>query len=154
MIANLSTEAENIDETISTARFAQRCAKLENEVRKNERMNLHIVIKNLEKENYSLQKELEYYKATYGELSNSQLNEESTRTVTPKQWDYNKVLSDVEDFLNENMEDIEFTSIKDAKIYFHSIREVYNVRMKEYVADLNYIQEKLQQYDELLTIKF
>lgn len=32
MVANLSTDVENIDEMISTVRFAQRCAKLENQV--------------------------------------------------------------------------------------------------------------------------
>jgi Kinesin-like protein len=32
MIATISSDLDNIDETISTSRFAQRCAKLYNEV--------------------------------------------------------------------------------------------------------------------------
>lgn len=35
MIATFSSDVDNLDETISTARFAQRCSQLENEVNKN-----------------------------------------------------------------------------------------------------------------------
>lgn len=32
MVATISSDLDNLDETISTARFAQRCSQLENEV--------------------------------------------------------------------------------------------------------------------------
>jgi hypothetical protein len=54
MIANLSSDGDNIEETISTARFAQRCAQLENEVKKNEKIDLKNVVKRLEIENLNL----------------------------------------------------------------------------------------------------
>ena len=59
MIANLSAEADNIDESISTARFAQRCSMLVNEIHVNERMDLNLIIKKLEEENTVLRKEIE-----------------------------------------------------------------------------------------------
>lgn len=54
MIANLSSDLENLEETISTARFAQRCAKLENEIKKNEKIDLNVYVKRLEIENLQL----------------------------------------------------------------------------------------------------
>lgn len=56
MIANLSSDIENEDETISTARFAQRCAKLVNEIRINEILDLNITVQKLESENQLLKK--------------------------------------------------------------------------------------------------
>jgi kinesin family protein 6/9 len=41
MIANMSAELENEEETLSTARFAQRCGKLVNEMRVNEVLDLN-----------------------------------------------------------------------------------------------------------------
>ena len=50
MIANLSIDIENMEDSISTARFSQRCSKLENEVLKNKlffyniyRYNIYII---------------------------------------------------------------------------------------------------------------
>lgn len=44
MIANLSPDIENEEETISTCRFAQRCAKLVNEIRINEILDVNITV--------------------------------------------------------------------------------------------------------------
>ena len=44
MIATMSPDIENEEETLSTARFAQRCAKLVNEVRVNEHLDLNMVV--------------------------------------------------------------------------------------------------------------
>ena len=54
MIANMSSEISNIDETISTARFASRCSLLVNEIRINEQLNLEAIIERLKAENESL----------------------------------------------------------------------------------------------------
>lgn len=43
MIANMSPALENEEESISTARFAQRCTKIINEIRKNEHVDLNIL---------------------------------------------------------------------------------------------------------------
>eukprot|EP01022_Parablepharisma_sp_SALTPOND_P000976 TRINITY_DN105369_c0_g1_i1.p1 TRINITY_DN105369_c0_g1~~TRINITY_DN105369_c0_g1_i1.p1 ORF type:complete len:518 (-),score=45.91 TRINITY_DN105369_c0_g1_i1:930-2483(-) len=58
MIANISAEMDNIDESVSTARFAQRCSMLVNEVHMNQHMDLNLIIKKLEEENTALKREL------------------------------------------------------------------------------------------------
>lgn len=54
MFATISPDPENLEESISTARFAQRCAQVENEVKKNEKVDADAYIKVLEKENSEL----------------------------------------------------------------------------------------------------
>jgi len=56
MIATISSEFSNIDESISTARFAQRCAMLVNEVYVNQHMDLNMMVKRLTEENSRLKK--------------------------------------------------------------------------------------------------
>ena len=51
MIANLSTDLENEEETISTARFALRCSQLVNEMRVNQRLDASVLVSRLEAEN-------------------------------------------------------------------------------------------------------
>lgn len=48
MIATLSTEKASEDETLSTARFAQRCQKLINDISINEQVDLNSVVKRLQ----------------------------------------------------------------------------------------------------------
>ena len=59
MIANLSPDIENEEETLSTARFAQRCSKLVNEIRINEQIDLNILVQKLESENLLLKQTVE-----------------------------------------------------------------------------------------------
>jgi kinesin family member 6/9 len=54
MIANMSPDIENEEETLSTARFAQRCAKLVNEMRVNEVMDVNNMLQKLSSENQQL----------------------------------------------------------------------------------------------------
>ena len=61
MIANLGTEMDDIDETISTCRFAQRCARVVNEMRINETVSIDIVLKGLQNENTRLKKYIYLY---------------------------------------------------------------------------------------------
>lgn len=56
MIANVSSDLEQLDETVSTARFAARCAKVENEIMVNEHMDLNILVGKLQSENLFLKK--------------------------------------------------------------------------------------------------
>lgn len=51
MIANLSLSLENEDETVSTARFAIRCQKLVNHVKRNTKVDLDIAVQKLQQEN-------------------------------------------------------------------------------------------------------
>jgi len=56
LIACLSIDCENFEETISTCRFALRCGQLENTVKKNEVLDYAAMIKKLKNENTQLQK--------------------------------------------------------------------------------------------------
>ncbi len=58
MVATLGSELDNIDESVSTARFAQRCAMLVNEVYVNQHEDLNLMIRRLEEENSRLKVEL------------------------------------------------------------------------------------------------
>ena len=51
MIANLSTDISNEEETISTARFALRCQKLVNQLYRNEHLDTDIAMQKLQNEN-------------------------------------------------------------------------------------------------------
>ena len=52
----MSTELENIEETLSTARFALRCMKVQNEIKVNEHMDINILVHKLANENEELKK--------------------------------------------------------------------------------------------------
>ena len=71
LISNLSTDLENIDETVSTCRFAQRCAQLENIIKKNEIIDVDAEMKRLTKENKKLNEELEYMKNQLNQIQKS-----------------------------------------------------------------------------------
>jgi len=51
MIANMSTDIGNEEETMSTARFALRCAKLVNQIHVNEHLDVDILVQRLQNEN-------------------------------------------------------------------------------------------------------
>jgi len=52
----MSTDLENIEETVSTARFAVRCMKVQNEIKINEHMDINILVQKLANENEELKK--------------------------------------------------------------------------------------------------
>jgi kinesin family protein 6/9 len=59
MIATVSMELDNLDETISTLRFSQRVGQLENEVVRNEKSTLMMKVEMLENTNAELLARLE-----------------------------------------------------------------------------------------------
>lgn len=56
LIANVASELDSLEETISTMRFAVRCGKVENEITVNEHMDLNILVSKLQSENEELRK--------------------------------------------------------------------------------------------------
>jgi kinesin family protein 6/9 len=62
LMANVSVEVDCLEETISTMRFAARCAKVENEITVNEHMDLNILVSKLQSENEELRK---YFYSSY-----------------------------------------------------------------------------------------
>ncbi|KRX08676.1 P-loop containing nucleoside triphosphate hydrolase [Pseudocohnilembus persalinus] len=61
MVANISPELENYEESVSTLRFSQRVAALENEISKKEKVDLQLMVNKLEQEKLLLFKELDNY---------------------------------------------------------------------------------------------
>ncbi|KAL4458604.1 hypothetical protein ABPG75_013469 [Micractinium tetrahymenae] len=59
MVAAVAPEAQHIEESISTCRFAQRVAMISNRVEVNEELDLEVVIKRLRAENTLLRQELQ-----------------------------------------------------------------------------------------------
>jgi kinesin family protein 6/9 len=56
LIANVSSEIDNLEETFSTMRFAMRCGMVENEIKINEHVDLNILVSKLHSENEELRK--------------------------------------------------------------------------------------------------
>lgn len=67
--------------------------------------------------------------------------------------DYTEIVNDVDEFLNDNIQDIDIKSLQHAKMCFFAMKDIYNNRMREYVSELNYISNKLEKYDEILSKK-
>lgn len=58
MIATMSSKAEDIAESISTCKFAQRVALIKNELQRNEEVDPGVIINRLKRENAQLKAEL------------------------------------------------------------------------------------------------
>ena len=58
LIANASSDLKYLDETLSTMRFALRCAKVKNEISRNEHMDLNVLVNKLQTENTLLKKKI------------------------------------------------------------------------------------------------
>lgn len=61
MIATVSVELSNLEETFSTLRFSQRVKQIQNEISKNEKNIYSSQIESLEKENLMLRRRLAKY---------------------------------------------------------------------------------------------
>ncbi|CAD8100177.1 unnamed protein product [Paramecium sonneborni] len=162
MIATISSDNDNIEETLSTLRFSQRVGQLENEIRKNEKVDLEAVVKRLEQEKLALIRELEQYQRTSNTNTNtlnsntkkSSSSQQSILPITNGNYLNQKDISDkVELYLNERITQLDVKSLEEAQMCFEAMKDLYNIRMKEYVTELTFISEKLQKYDEILTRK-
>ena len=58
LIATMNTDADQLEETISSAKFARRCSKLVAEVTVNEQVDINLMLKKLQSENEQLKKQL------------------------------------------------------------------------------------------------
>lgn len=135
MIATISTDRANLDETISTLRFAQRVKLVQNETTKNEKNPYSTRIDLLERENAQLRKRLAQFE---GEGEQEDTEEDAAAILK---------------FMNQPNADLEVDSLAQARRYFRKMKELYSSRMSEYVKELTFISEKLNRYDAILTEK-
>ncbi|CAD8172512.1 unnamed protein product [Paramecium pentaurelia] len=156
MISTISSENDNIEETLSTLRFSQRVGQLENEIRRNEKIDLEAVVKRLEQEKLILIRELEQYQRGGNVNSNNkklQTQQQMLPMTNGIPLNQKEITEKVELYLNERITQLDIKSVEEAQICFEAMKDLYNTRMKEYVTELTFISEKLQKYDEILTRK-
>jgi len=164
MVATLSSDIESLEETVSTARFAQRCSQLVNEIKKNEKIDLNMLVKKLEYENVQLQQELEYYKLHFGDKSiyPKDGNASAKKGITNKgnieerklsQFEYFEINANVEAYLNEKVDKLTVKDVSESQAYFRAMKDVYHSRMREYITELNAISLKLRKYEDILSKK-
>ncbi|CAD8161778.1 unnamed protein product [Paramecium octaurelia] len=156
MIATISSENDNLEESLSTLRFSQRVGQLENEIRRNEKVDLEAVVKRLEQEKLVLIRELEQYQRGGTGNSNNK-KQQFQQQILPQSngmpLNKKQIQEKVELYLNEQVTQLDVQSYEDAQMCFEAMKDLYNTRMKEYVTELTFISEKLQKYDEILTRK-
>jgi kinesin family protein 6/9 len=76
MIATISSELRNMDESISTCRFAQRVAMVKNEATINEQLDPQLMIKRLKQENKELREEIAMLKGEAVDRGDAELSDE------------------------------------------------------------------------------
>jgi len=81
MVATISAEKDDIDESISTCRFAQRVALIKNNLLKNEAVDPALIIKKLKKENEDLKNEIAFLKGEGGKTQLDQEDQENCRKI-------------------------------------------------------------------------
>ncbi|KAL4488373.1 hypothetical protein ABPG72_019223 [Tetrahymena utriculariae] len=177
MIANISTELDNFEETISALRFSQRVGQLENEIHKNQKLDLNSMVERLEQEKQQLLDELQKYQKIVGDLKDSENvkninpqnknqkhssqqyqskqvlfnNEESQEEIEiDEEQDLDQILSKVDEYMQDKIDQLEVKNMVEAKLCFRAMKEYHKSTMADYLKELSDISKKLQQYDALL----
>ena len=128
LIANVSSDIKYLDETLSTMRFALRCAKVKNEITKNEHIDLTVLINQLQTENLFLKKKL---------IENNKKLPYIEEELTEFEKDECKIL--ISDYLN--------VKNKERKIKAKSVNQLF------YIIDflIDYINKKEKSYKDKIT---
>jgi len=116
MIATISPEAKQTDESLSTCNFAQRVALVKNAAQINEELEPELVIRRLKAEIHRLQEEVKFLK---GENENE---EEGSDALLPEQ--RKDLVNAVNEYVDEQDERIQ---LKMGKITLSRIREVQSI---------------------------
>ncbi|KAM3132186.1 hypothetical protein pb186bvf_015781 [Paramecium bursaria] len=124
MIANIWPERTQIEETISTLKFASRMMKVTNETSIQVKLDPQILIKKYEKEIKDLRQEL---------VMRDTLSDRSKRIqyepYTPEQQYAQQKIA--QQFLNQEIEDIEVESLRQVKELFIQFRNIYKNLVKD-----------------------
>ena len=138
LIANINMDINAIDETLSTLRFAIRCAKVENEIRVNEHMDMNILVTKLNSENEELRLKLKDY-----ENNNAMKYSGSELSLIEK--DECKVL--ISDYLNKKTKKINAKSTDQLNFIIDFLIEYINNKervFKEKILDANIENKRLR----------
>ena len=128
LIANASSDIKYLDETLSTMRFALRCAKVKNEISKNEHIDLTVLINQLQTENTFLKKII---------MENNKKLPYVEEELTEFEKDECKIL--ISDYLN--------VKNKEKKIKAKNVNQLF------YIIDflIDYINQKEKSYKDKIT---
>ena len=143
LIANVSSDIHYIDETMSTMRFALRCSKVQNEISKNEHMDLNILVNKLYNENKDLRNKLELFqKNNQGGnfLINKNYLEILNKELTDFEKDECKIL--ISDYLNDESEN--------KKIHASNANQLFFII--DFLIDYIKMTEVLQENKELIKL--
>ncbi|CAD8210486.1 unnamed protein product [Paramecium pentaurelia] len=130
MIANIWPEKHQLEETISTLKFAQRMMKVTNESSIRVNLDPHVLIKKYEKEIKDLRQEL----AMHDTLANR--GRIQYEPYTPEQQYKQQQIA--QQFLNGELEDIDIDSLRQVKELFFQFRNLYRNLVKD-LENKNYI---------------
>jgi len=131
MIANIWPEQSNLEETISTLKFATRMTKVSNEATINVHLDPQVLLKKYEKEIKDLKQEL----AMHDTLGNrGRINYEP---YTPEQQYAQQQIA--KKYLNGDIDDIDIESLRQVKELFIQFRNIYRNLVKD-VKNNNYIE--------------
>jgi len=131
MVANIWPEPSNLEETISTLKFATRMTKVSNEATINVHLDPQVLLKKYEREIKELKQEL----AMHDTLGNrGRINYEP---YTPDQQYLQQQIA--KKYLNGEIEDIDIESLRQVKELFIQFRNIYRNLLKD-VKNNNYIE--------------
>ena len=140
LIANVSSDIHYIDETMSTMRFALRCSKVQNEISKNEHMDLNILVNKLYNENKDLRNKLELFQKN-NQGGNFLINKNYLKILIKELTDFEKdeckIL--ISDYLNDESEN--------KKIHASNANQLF------FIIDflIDYIKNKEKKYKKEMT---
>jgi kinesin family protein 6/9 len=116
LIANVWGEAEQLQETISTLRFATRVRRVQTNPVKNTLKDPQLLLKEYEREIASLKEELS--------MHNTMLNSRPVSYDTLSELEVEEIRQLVESYLNGTLTDIELVSVKQVKEVFAQFKAI------------------------------
>ena len=135
VVANIWPEAQHIEETISTLKFVSRLCKMVNLPKQRIHINQELMLKKYEQEIKDLKSELNMHdvlvgrgRVNYESYPNDQKNEQFKLALR---------------FLNNEIDDIDFESIRQVKELFFQFRNIYRSHSNKEVlnSELNHLGE-------------
>ncbi len=151
LIANVSSDIHYIDETMSTMRFALRCAKVQNEISKNEHMDLNILVNKLYNENQDLRNKIEMFQKNQGGsfIINKNYLEILNKELTDFEKDECKIL--ISDYLNDESENKKINASNANQLFFiiDFLIDYIKNKEKKYKKEMT---ELLQENKELIKL--
>jgi len=142
LVANLSGEMDNLEESISTCRFAQRCSMLETEITKNEQMDVNILLKKLERENRELKQDLE------SQMISRQTEFDDEEEQNLSEADIFACSEQTLDFINGNIDDVGFKRRSQMVECLRIMRDYIQEEHKQHESELSRYKKQVSKYEK------